>query len=164
MQASFAVFVNMHVSLGCHFGTYVQHLICYHSGAQATSDDYVVALLSGSLKCSMASVVSDLSNSHHRVMQQVQTGLLASIKFWSVYTVTWCIKMYLIATREYTKLRYASCLGSLHMMHMLCDNASQSLRHPAQFGKCTYLCLACKRNTLCFLGVGGMSQMYILPS
>ena len=44
------------------------------------------------------------------------------------------------------------------MLHTLCDDASQSLRHPAQFGKCTYLRLACKHHTLCFLAVGGMSQ------
>ncbi len=86
-------YAALDVSLDCHFGTYVQYFICYNSLAQAIADDYVLALLSGSLKCSMASVVSGLSNSHQRVMQQVQKGLLASNKFLSIHTVTWCIRI-----------------------------------------------------------------------
>ena len=70
----------LYVSLDCHFGTYAQYSICCNSLAQAIAEEYVVALLSSLLKCFMASIVSGLSNSHQRVMQQVQKGLLASNK------------------------------------------------------------------------------------
>lgn len=145
MQASFAVFVKMQVSLGCHFGTYVQHLICYHSGTQATANGYVVALCSGALKCSMANVNSGISNSHQRVMQQVQTGLLASNKSLSVCTVTWYISI-CFNSHNRALMRTPSCfmlpvLGSLHMMHILYDDASQSLGHPAQFANSNTICV-----------------------
>ena len=109
----------LHVSLGCHVGTYVQHFICYHSLAQATADEHVVALLSGSLKCSMARVVSDLSNSHHRVMQQVQTGLLASNKLLSVCTVTWCIRI-CFKSRKRALMHTPSCVMRPVLAHCRC--------------------------------------------
>ncbi len=77
-----------HVSLGCHFGIYLQHFICYHFLAQAAADDYVVALLGGLLKCSVASIISGLHKTHQRVMQQVQKRLLASNMPLSVYIIT----------------------------------------------------------------------------
>ena len=81
------------VSLDCHFGTKVHFFVDYHSLAQAIADDYVMTLLSDSLRCSVASVVTGLSKGHQRVMQQVQTRFLASNKSLSVYTVIWCIRI-----------------------------------------------------------------------
>ena len=43
-------------------------------------------------------------------------------------------------------------------------SASQSLGHPGQLGRCSYLCLACKHSALCILGVEGMSEAGILSS
>ncbi len=130
-------------ALGCHFGVYLQHFICYHFLAQAAVDDYVVALLGGLLKCSMASVISGLHRTHQRVMQQVQIRLLALNMPLSVYIVIWRISIYLKShfADAHTKLRCASCLGSLHIRHMFCDDASQSLGHPAQFVNTVHICV-----------------------
>ena len=65
---------------------------------------------------------------------------------WSVCTVPWCMSKDLLqkpqeSTDAHTKLRYASCLGSLHITHMFCDDASQSLGHPAQFVSTVHICV-----------------------